>query len=542
MSNEWWRGCVMYQVYPRSYCDANGDGVGDLRGIISKLDYIASLGVEAIWISPFFKSPMKDFGYDVSDYRAVDEIFGSVQDFRELLKEAHDLGLKILIDQVWAHTSDEHRWFRNSRQARDSHMADWYVWSDPNADGSPPNNWLSYFGGPAWTWDARREQYYLHHFLSSQPNLNLHNEEVKQEIKNTAAYWLDMGVDGFRLDVAHTYIFDKDLRSNPARGHNEAWPTDVPRSNPMAYQKRIYSMNTPENIGFIEELREHVNQWDDRCLLAEAGGDDAEAEAASYVKTGKRFHMAYSFGLVGSNMTEEDIVKSVSKVESLLEDGWLCWSTGNHDFKRAISRVNPHYKDKTSLARYLMALGLSLRGSFCIYQGEELGLSQAELSLEELVDPYDIMLYPEHVGRDGCRTPMPWMESAPHAGFSSSVQKTWLPIPPEHVGLAVDRQEKDEDSVLNAYRGFIAWRQSQIPMKLGDFEFIKISAPNVISFTRSKDGETVWCVFNTSENPVEFEHDQSIERFEEKVSHGISVDGNNISLAPYGYGFFRLKV
>ncbi len=332
-NNEWWRGCVMYQVYPRSYCDSKGDGVGDLRGIIGKLSYIKSIGAEAIWLSPFFKSPMKDFGYDISDYRSVDPIFGSIQDFKDLLEEAHHIGLKILIDQVWSHTSDEHRWFRNSRQSRDTHMADWYVWADANADGTPPNNWLSYFGGPAWTWDARREQYYLHHFLSTQPNLNLHNPEVVQEIKNTAAYWLDMGVDGFRLDTAHTYIYDKDLRSNPARGHNEPWPADLPKSNPMARQKRVHSMNTPDNIGFIEELRTHINQWDERCLLAEAGGDDAEAEAASYVQTGKRFHMAYSFGLVGSTMKEDDIVKTVQRVEDLIEDGWLCWSTGNHDFQ-----------------------------------------------------------------------------------------------------------------------------------------------------------------------------------------------------------------
>ena len=539
MSNEWWRGCVMYQVYPRSYSDANGDGIGDLRGIISKLDYIAALGVEAIWISPFFQSPMKDFGYDISDYRAVDPLFGSINDFQELLKEAHSLGIKILIDQVWSHTSDQHRWFKNSRQSRDSHMSDWYVWSDPSPDGTPPNNWLSYFGGPAWTWDARREQYYLHHFLSTQPNLNLHNPEVVQEIKNTAAYWLDMGVDGFRLDTAHTYIYDKELRSNPAVTENDPIPTDVPPSNPLAYQNRIYSMNTPENIGFIEELRAHVNQWEERCLLAEAGGCDAEKEAATYVQTGKRFHMAYSFGLVGSAMTKDDILKTVTKVEDIIEDGWMCWSTGNHDFKRALSRVNPHYHDKKSLAKYLMALGMSLRGSFCIYQGEELALPQAELAFEDLVDPYDIMLYPEHVGRDGCRTPMPWMKSAPNAGFSSTTHKTWLPIPTEHVGLAADRQIDREDSVLHAYRHFIKWRQSHSAMKTGSFELLAADG-GVVAFIRKDAEEEILCVFNTTDQADTWTSPkESIEAYDD-INHSISVKGSNMDLQPYGYGFFKV--
>ncbi len=540
MSNEWWRGCVVYQVYIRSYCDANGDGVGDLRGVISKLDYIASLGVEVIWITPFFKSPMKDFGYDVSDYRAVDPLFGGTQDFKDLLDRAHALGLKVLIDQVWAHTSDQHRWFRNSRQSRDSHMADWYVWADPREDGTPPNNWIGQFGGPAWTWDARREQYYLHHFLPSQPNLNYHNPDVRQEIKNTASYWLDMGVDGFRLDVAHTYMCDKELRSNPQRNADEPWPSDIPHSHPLGHQKRIYSVDTEANISLIEEIRAHVNQWEDRCLLAEVGGDDPEKEATTYVKTDKRFNMAYCFGLIGSSMARDDIVNTVEKVENLVEDGWMCWSIGNHDIKRVISRVSPHYRDKKGLARYLMALGLSLRGSFCIYQGEELGLPQAELGFEDLVDPYDIALYPEHVGRDGCRTPIPWMKTAPNAGFSNTTDKTWLPIPTEHVGLAVDRQEKDKASTLNAYRQFIAWRKTSPAMRYGDFRFLD-SEGDVIAFLREQGDEKILCVFNTSDKEERwaYEGETSFDAFKE-INHNIDVQGHNISLKPYGYGFFRV--
>src|SRR6185436_6667427 len=293
--NEWWRGAVIYQIYPRSFRDANGDGVGDLKGITEKLDYVASLGVEAIWISPFFRSPMKDFGYDVSDYRAVDPVFGTLDDFKTLLDRAHKLDLKILIDQVWSHTSDQHEWFRESRSDRKNPKHDWYVWRDSKPDGTAPNNWLSYFGGPAWTWDARREQYYLHHFLKEQPNLNIWSPAVRQAIKDTSAFWLDMGVDGFRLDAAHTYLSDRTLRDNPPVDPKAPPATDVPSSNPMSRQQRKFSMNLAENLDWIEELRSFIDKWPERCLLGEAGGDDSEREAALYTQTGKRFHQAYSF-------------------------------------------------------------------------------------------------------------------------------------------------------------------------------------------------------------------------------------------------------
>lgn len=297
---EWWRGGIIYQIYPRSFMDSNGDGIGDLPGITGKLDYVAALGVDAIWISPFFKSPMKDFGYDVSDYRDVDPVFGTLDDFRTLLNRAHELNLKVIIDQVWSHSSDQHDWFKESRRCCDNAKADWYIWSDPKPDGTPPNNWLSYFGGPAWTWDSRREQYYYHQFLKEQPTLNLWNPDVREKIKNTAAFWLDMGVDGFRLDAIHTYLSDQQLRDNPVRSKGEM--TDVPGNNPLSYQMRKHTANLPENITWIEELRAFVDQWPDCCILAEVGGDDSEYAAATYVQTQKRCHLAYSFGLAGTGM------------------------------------------------------------------------------------------------------------------------------------------------------------------------------------------------------------------------------------------------
>lgn len=536
VQNEWWRGGVIYQIYPRSFMDSNGDGIGDLPGITSKLDYVASLGVEAIWISPFFKSPMKDFGYDISDYCDVDPCFGTLDDFRKLLERAHALGLKVMIDQVWSHTSDQHDWFKESRSNRDNPKSDWFVWADSKPDGTAPNNWLSYFGGPAWTWDSRREQYYLHHFLKDQPTLNLWNPTVRQAIKDAAAFWLDMGVDGFRLDAIHTYLSDRSLQDNPVRTTGKT--TDMPSSNPMARQIRTNTTNLSENLDWIEELRAFVDRWPDRCLLAEVGGDDSEQAAASYVQTGKRCHLAYSFGLVGTAMSTAEILRPVNRVEELIDDGWFCWAISNHDFKRVASRLkgNAPLADK---ALFASTLGLSLRGSYCLYEGEELGLPQAELAYEDLVDPYDKMLYPEHVGRDGCRTPMPWTKSAPHAGFSTAKGKTWLPVPPEHQALSVDAQEKDPGSTLNRMRAFLAFRRNNDVLRLGEIEIL--DAPeNVLAFRRTHGNRSMVCVFNSGDRgatiPAALAGGGTLAT---EISRNASVANDEIALKSYGYAFFE---
>jgi alpha-glucosidase len=533
----WWRGCVIYQVYPRSYQDTSGTGVGDLSGVTRRLEHIASLGVDGIWISPFFKSPMKDFGYDVADYCDIDPLFGTLDDFRRLLDKAHNLNLKILIDMVWSHTSDQHAWFKESRRDRTNPKKDWYVWADPKPDGTPPNNWLSYFGGPAWTWDSRREQYYLHHFLKEQPTLNLWDKEVEQAIFDTAKFWLDMGVDGFRLDVAHAYLYDLQLRSNPAKGADDPWPTDVPSSNPMARQRRVHQMCVPENLTLIERIRAYVNQWPNRCLLGEAGGDDSEAVATSYVQTGKRFHMAYSFGLVGTDMTPTAITKAVIGVQSRIKDGWICWATSNHDFARPVTRLNPPPGLEHDAAILNMALGLSLRGSYCVYQGEELGLPQAQLSFDELQDPYDIMLYPEHVGRDGCRTPMPWQHDAPHGGFSEAA-KTWLPVKAPHLDLAVDVQDNDDGSILNAYRTFLKLRQSTPALKNGEFNWLVMPYP-LIGFLRiDDDGHQYGCYFNPTTEfaaPITVPLGQNELLFAQKCE----LHDQTLKLGPYGVAIIK---
>jgi alpha-glucosidase len=326
------------------------------------------------------------------------------------------------------------------------------------------------------TWDARREQYYFHQFLKEQPNVNLWNPDVRKAIKEIAAFWLDMGVDGFRLDTIQTYLSDQKLRDNPPCPPGQA--ADMPSNNPMSRQLRKYTANLAEVVDFIEEIRNFIDQWPDRCLLAEVGGDDPERAAAD-VQTGHRCHMAYSFALIGTSMSMNEVLRPVRRVEELLNDGWFCWATSNHDSKRVATRMkgNAPAKDK---AVFATMLGLSLRGSYYLYEGEELGLPQAELAFEDLVDPYDIMLYPHHVGRDGCRTPMPWHGDVPQAGFSTA-QKTWLPIPAEHAALAVDVQEKNPDSVLHGIRSFIAWRKKHDALRLGSIEILNEVAEPVLA-------------------------------------------------------------
>ncbi len=533
IGKEWWRGGVIYQIYPRSFMDANGDGVGDLPGILQKLDHVASLGVDAIWISPFCKSPMKDFGYDVSDYRDVDPVFGTLDDFKTVLNRAHELGLKVLTDQVWCHTSDQHVWFNESRQNRDNAKADWYIWADPKPDGTPPNNWLSWFGGPAWTWDARRRQYYLHHFLSSQPVLNYWNDDVCAAIKKVAEFWMEMGVDGFRLDVLNYYYCDQQLRDNPARGPHDPIPEDPPPSNPNFHQLRIHSVNQPQNLEFIKDIRALIDQWPDRCLLGEAAGEGSADVAAHYTKNGDRMNMAYTFGLLGSDMTIDPVILSVGSVERSIEDGWVCWATSNHDFKRAPSRM-PGDVPLADKALYATALGLTLRGSYCMYQGEELGLSQAELSFDDLQDPYDKALYPDHVGRDGGRTPMPWCAGIPQAGFSAAA-KTWLPISPLHLPQAVDQQEIDPESVLHQVRHLLKWRKENLAMRWGDITVLKTEKP-LFAFRRTYEGQSITCVYNGSPTQAMIKLAQlpGTEKLQPLSRHA-ALRNDSLLLEAYGY-------
>ncbi|GAB3786217.1 alpha-glucosidase family protein [Dyella agri] len=494
----WWRGAVIYQIYPRSFLDTDGDGVGDLPGIIERLDYVAGLGVDAIWIAPFFRSPMADFGYDIADPCDVDPLFGTLADFDRLLGEAHARGLKVMIDQVLSHTSAEHAWFGESRQSRDNPKADWYVWADAKQDGTPPNNWLSIFGGPAWRWEPRRGQYYLHNFLAAQPDLNFHNPAVRAAVLDNLRFWLDRGVDGFRLDSINFCFHDAQLRDNPAKPKAERTGRGFSADNPYAFQYHYYNNTRPENLAFLRELRALMDRYPNIATLGEISSEDSLATMAEYT-SGHRLHMGYSFELLTDDFSAAYIRDTVRAQEAKMSEGWPCWAISNHDVERVLSRWG-NGDASAAMANQLTALVCSLRGSVCVYQGEELGLTEAELPYEALRDPYGIAFWPEFKGRDGCRTPMPW-DDGEHAGFSHATP--WLPVPPEHRALDVARQQVDPASALNGYRSFMHWRRGQPALRSGAIHFLDTPEP-VLAFVRELGGEKVLVVFNLSAVPVEF--------------------------------------
>jgi alpha-glucosidase len=528
----WWRGAVTYQIYPRSFLDTDGNGVGDLPGIVERLDYVASLGVDAIWIAPFFRSPMADFGYDIADYRDVDPLFGTLADFDGLLAKAHALGLKVMIDQVLSHTSIEHAWFRESRESRDNPMADWYVWADAKDDGSAPNNWLSLFGGPAWKWEPRRGQYYLHNFLTSQPDLNFHHPEVRAAILDSVRFWLDKGVDGFRLDAINFCFHDRELRDNPPKPKEKRVGRGFSPDNPYAFQYHYYNNTRPENLAFLGELRALIDGYADVAALGEISSEDSLATMAEYTRAG-RLHMGYSFELLTDDFSAAHIRSTVQALEEQMTEGWPCWAISNHDVERVLTRWG-RGQPSTQLANLLTAMVCSLRGSVCVYQGEELGLTEADVPYEALQDPYGIAFWPQFKGRDGCRTPMPWSDDDVHAGFSGGTP--WLPVPPEHRALAVTRQEADPGSVLNGFRAFMHWRRSQPALRWGDIRFIDTAEP-VLAFTRHLDGQTVLVVFNLADAETEMSLPAAFARVSPLDGHGLRCgDLRDGKLRLPGYG------
>ena len=491
---DWWRGAVIYQIYPRSYQDSNGDGIGDLSGIIHRLPHIADLGVDAIWISPFFRSPMLDFGYDVSDYRDVDPMFGTLGDFDALIARAHQLGLKVLIDLVLSHTSDQHPWFRESRSGKVNAKDDWYVWSDAKPDGTAPNNWLSIFGGSAWEWSSERQQYYLHNFLKEQPDLNLHNPAVQQELLDVAQFWLDRGVDGFRLDTINFYFHDEQLRDNPALAPEDRNDTIAPAVNPYNWQDHLYDKNRPENIVFLKRLRALLDQYPAATMVGEVGDGQRGLEIqAEYTSGNDKVHMCYDFAFLSNAYPSGDRVADVlKKFSEVGADGWACWAFSNHDVVRHTSR----WALSEEALRLYSAVLLSLRGSVCLYQGEELGLTEAYVAFEDLQDPYGVRFWPKFKGRDGRRTPMPWVVDNSNGGFSEA--KPWLPLAVEHLDRAVSRQADDKDSTLSFYKQMIRYRQERKALGKGSLEVLQADE-NRLTFVRQSGQDAVFCAFNLSD-------------------------------------------
>lgn len=531
--NEWWRGGVIYQIYPRSYKDSNNDGVGDLKGITEKLDYIASLGVEGVWISPFFKSPMADFGYDVSDYRDIDPLFGTLKDFDEMLDGMHKRGLKLVIDLVLNHTSDRHPWFVESRKDKTNPKANWYVWEDAKPDGSPPNNWQSVFGGSAWKFDSVRGQYYYHQFINQQPDLNVRNPEVQDALLDVTKFWLDRGVDGLRLDAVNHCIHDAQLRDNPPKPAHLSTP-DRPIKHTYDMQWHKYDKSQPENVDFLRRLRKLTDKYEARMMVAEVGDDDNIARCVEYTQPGT-LHTAYSFSLMAKPYGPAVVQKNVGAFRDKAQgQSWPCWAFSNHDCERVATRWSLDSNGHVNKAqvKMLQALLCSLWGTLFIYEGEELGLSDVDVPYEKIQDPFGKYIWPAK-GRDGCRTPMPWDHAKPNAGFSA--HEPWLPIPADHVENSVDVQEKDQSSPLHFFRNFIKWRKQHPSLITANIEFFESNEP-ILIFKRDK----ILAVFNMSNSPANYLIPDGTKPLD---GHGLphKVNGDSVALPAFGGFFGELK-
>ncbi|MFT4150318.1 MAG: alpha glucosidase [Paracoccaceae bacterium] len=525
---EWWRGSVTYQVYPRSFQDDNGDGIGDLKGITRRLDHIARLGVDAVWLSPVFTSPQADMGYDVSDYTDIDPLFGTLADFDDLIARAHDLRLRIIVDQVISHCSDQHPFFRESRADRTNPKADWFVWADPQPDGSPPNNWLSVFGGSAWEWESGRRQYYLHNFLASQPDFNFHNPAVQDWLLETMRFWLDRGVDGFRLDTVNYYFHDALLRSNPALAREKT----APEINPYDMQDHLFSKSQPENLPFLERLRRLTDGYDARAMVGEVGdGQRAIELMAAYTSGPHRLHMAYSFEFLGPEFTAQHFRSRIENFFRGAPNGWPCWAFSNHDVIRHATRW-AEFGIADAIPKLAAAMLLSFEGSVCLYQGEELGQIETELAFDELTDPRGIRFWPGDKGRDGCRTPMTW-DAGPNGGFTTA--RPWLPVKPPQHARNVAAQDGVPGSVLETYRAILAFRRGCPALTLGKGRFFDLPEP-VLAFTRSAPDQVLACVFNLSDQP----QDLRAVGLSAAIgpSEGATLAGSTLSLAPGAFGWF----
>lgn len=511
MSSDWWRGAALYQIYPRSFADANGDGVGDLAGVTARLPYVASLGVDGIWLSPFFTSPMRDFGYDVADHLGVDPLFGTGDDFDALLAQAHRLGLKVVIDQVWSHTAAEHPWFEESRASRDNAKADWYVWADAKPDGSPPNNWQSWMGGPAWRWEPRRRQYHLHNFLPQMPDLNFHCTAVQDTVLDIAQHWLERGVDGFRLDTANLYFHNRDLQDNPPL------PEGRRGDAPVLMQQHLHNADQPEAPPFFERLRALMDRHGEggrtRMAVAEIGGAEPLATMVDYTQGRQRLHTAYSFAFLGERPDAAQLLRHLAGwAKGAGREAWPSWAFSNHDVPRVASRwgggasagfafggrADAGSAGAGATPTTWLALLMALRGTVFLYQGEELGLPHSTLAFEDLRDPFGLANWPLNPGRDGCRTPFPWQSDAPQLGFSSAA-RTWLPVDPTHAPLAVDRQLADPLSTLHATRCLLALRRQHPALRLGDLDALVVEGDVLVLRRRHADAngsEALLLAFN----------------------------------------------
>ena len=491
----WWQHGVIYQIYPRSFKDSNGDGIGDLQGIISQLDYLVWLGVDALWLSPFYPSPMADFGYDITDYCNVDAIFGDLQTCDELIQQAHQRGLKLIIDFVPNHTSHEHPWFLTSRSSRHNSRRDWYIWADPRPDGSPPNNWLSVMGGSAWEWDSSTAQYYLHTFLKEQPDLNWRNPEVKAAMFDVIRFWLERGIDGFRIDAAHFILKAPDLRDNPLN-----LSAQRVLHKPMGdydSQLHLYDNGHSDVHDVYRELRDILNHYSTthpRLTIGEVHIFDRQVWASYYGTDLDELHMPFNFDLISVAWNAQAIRRSVETLEKHLPPGaWPNNVLGNHDEPRIINRVG------AAFARLAMLLLLTLRGTPTLYYGDEIGMHDGDIPPERVSDPMEKNMPGIGLGRDPERTPMQW-DKSPNAGFCPPDTDPWLPIPPDYQQINVETERNDPHSLLTFTRHLIALRRSQPALSLGSYHTIDNVPNDCLAYLRQFDNQRYLIVLNFSDN------------------------------------------
>jgi alpha-glucosidase len=529
----WWRGAAIYQVYLRSFCDSNGDGQGDFAGLLSKLDYIERLGVDAIWLSPIHPSPDRDWGYDVADYESVHPDYGTLTDFDTLLSAAHSRGLRIILDEVLCHTSDEHAWFRESMDAS-SPKKDWYVWADPRDDGTVPNNWLSVFGGPAWAYQPARRQYYHHKFLRQQPKLNWTNRDARTAALKVLEHWLERGVDGFRLDVANAYLHDASLTDNP--GIPPAKRSAMHWSHAANMQHHLNDSNLEANKGELDVIRRTVENFEGRFVFGEFS-EEFERSGA-YLAPDKGLHAGYTFALLVASKLAPSYIRKHFEGLAKYPLHWPCMAFSNHDVPRTVTRFGAPPEGNPALAKLMFALLCSLRGTTLIYQGEELGLPEVDLRRDQLRDPVGDLYYPVAKGRDGCRTPMPWDANAPNLGFTTGTP--WLPLGPAHRALAVSEQEGNPASALAHSRRFLASRRKSPALRLGDIQFLDADKP-ILAFTRTHGSERVLCVFNLSAGDASFRHSNIGQRNLLEIGCGNTAAIDDVlALGPFAARFTRL--
>jgi alpha-glucosidase len=517
----WWESAVIYQIYPRSFQDTNGDGVGDLRGIIQRIPYLVELGIDAVWISPIFPSPMLDFGYDVANYTDIDPLFGTLQDFDHLVVAAHASGLKVLLDLVPNHTSDQHPWFRESRSSRQHPRRDWYLWRDPASHGGPPNNWLSEFGGSAWELDRSTGQYYYHAYLAQQPDLNWRNRDVRQAIYDVIRFWLRRGVDGFRVDVLWHLIKDDRFRDNPQN------PGFTPGRPPHEAFVPLYTTDRPEMQDVLAEMRAVVDEFDNRLLIGEIYLP-VERLIAYYGKDLRGAHLPFNFTLLSAPWHAATIARLIDEYERKLpRGGWPNWVLGNHDRPRIASRIGARQ------ARLAAMLLLTLRGTPTIYYGDEIGMMQAAIPKDRVRDPFELRVPGIGVGRDGCRAPMQW-DDTPHAGFSRA--EPWLPLADNFRNENVEIQRQDPTSIFKLYRRLIALRRARRSLVFGSYRPI-MASDNLLLYAREVEHECVLVALNMGSEPAQASFSPAGAAGSLLLSSGLDRDGEralgSIKLRPH---------